>query len=147
MDDEAAQGKGQDQAPPPPPPVAPPPLLKLSKGFVLVHLPPTKALLQELARLGIVFDHLIHFTSNPQDVEEAEAAGAAEYAFRDSEIVFEDEPEKAEVDPVEKELEQAMDEALILDIDVEPCKQPLRRSTNKEAGLLFRVADQSLFQC
>ncbi|KAL8451768.1 hypothetical protein Emed_001784 [Eimeria media] len=106
----------------PGPPVAPPSLLRPERGIVLAGGPPSRELLQRLARVGVQFDHLIHITSNPSDIEEAEAAGATQFAFRDTEILFEDEPENPEVDAPQQELEKEADDSLILDIDEEPAK-------------------------
>ncbi|KAL8443208.1 hypothetical protein Emag_006036 [Eimeria magna] len=104
------------------PPAAPRPLLKPARGVVLASVPPTRELLQRLARVGVQFDHLIHITSNARDIEDAEAAGATQFAFRDSEIIFEDESERPEVDGPQHELEKEADESVILDIDEEPAK-------------------------
>ncbi|KAL8424730.1 hypothetical protein Efla_001319 [Eimeria flavescens] len=117
-----AQSKAAKKETPPPPPTAPPPLSKPARGLALVCIPPTQELLEALSRVGISFDHLIHITNNPSDVEEAEAAGATQFAFRDSEIIFEDESEDKEIDPAQRGLEKEIDEALILDIEVEPVK-------------------------
>ncbi|OEH78090.1 apical membrane related protein [Cyclospora cayetanensis] len=120
--DTSAEGTGYIKEVPPPPPTAPPPLLKLTKGCVLVHLPPTQTFLEQMARLGIVFDHLIHLTNNPQDVAEAETAGATQYAFTNFDTTFEDDMEHPEVNLAEHELEKEADEALVLDIDMRPRK-------------------------
>lgn len=111
----------------PPPPTAPPELLKVTTGFVLVHQPPTQAFLQQLARLGIEFNHIVHFTSNPEDLKAAEDAGATQYACTDSEVIFEDEMEEPEIDANEMEREKEIDDALVLDTEVEPsgCGRPL----------------------
>lgn len=110
---------------PPPPPIAPPELLKLKTGIVLVHQPPTQEFLRKLAKLGIQFEHIVHLTNNPEDIEEAEAAGATEFAFTDSEVVFEEDIQKSEMEPNEKEQEKEIDGALVLDLDVEPSTLPL----------------------
>lgn len=117
------EGKADSGETIPLPPVEPTPLLKPSKGFVLVHQPPTQELLQAFGRVGVAFNHLIHFTNNPEDLEEAEAAGALQYALRDSEIIFEDDLEEEEADPAMTELERDIDENMELDIEVEPSKQ------------------------
>lgn len=131
--------EGHDSpARPPPPPEAPPPLLKANTGFVVVNGPPTRELLQQLARLGIRFDHIIHLTNNPRDVVEAEASGATQYAFSDSELIFEDASENSDpdIDDVEKELEKQIDEELTLDIDIEPSESGTNIASQKATTIL-----------
>lgn len=130
----------------PPPPTAPPELLKVATGFVLVHQPPTQAFLQQLARLGIEFHHIVHFTNNPEDIEEAEAAGATQFACTDSEVVFEDEVNKPEVDANEKQREREIDDALILDIEVEPSTR-VRPLTDTQGACDLQQQQGTISKC
>lgn len=73
----------------PPPPKRPPSLLTPERSFVVLHGPPTKELIDALARVGIEFDHLINVDKNAQDVEEVAAAGAEEFAFTEVSVRIE----------------------------------------------------------